>query len=634
MCGITGIYSYNEVGRISSIFLQASLEELKQRGPDFQNSHLDYFVNLGHARLAIIDLNPESNQPFQSENKRFTIVFNGEIYNYKQIRQELENLGHQFHTQSDTEVLLKAYMQWNTDSFLKLNGFFAFAIYDNETQEMILVRDRYGIKPLLYFEDEDKIVFASEMKALLKYRIPKQIDKIALYEYLQFNYIPQNRTIFEGVKKLEAGHFLKIKKREHTKQSYYQLPAPSLPTLSISYVDAQKKLRELLDDSIQLRMVADVPLGCFLSGGIDSSVITALASKHTKNLLTFSIGYKDEPFFDETKYAQLVANKYKTEHTVFSLTNQDLYQDLFSILDYIDEPFADSSALAVNILSKYTKKKVSVALSGDGADELFSGYQKHSGEFLARSSNWKTNIVEKLLPLWKMLPQSRSGFLSNKIRQFKRFAEGRKLTAKERYWQWATFASEKNALDLLSQDFQPQMADYQQDKSEILQFINNENISENAFNEVLRTDLGLVLPSDMLTKVDLMSMAHALEIRCPFLDVRLMDFVSQLPVNMKIDSQMRKKILQDTFREDLPAELYKRPKHGFEVPLLKWFKTDLRSKIENEWLNEDFIREQNIFSVEGIKQLKQQLFSSNPADAHARVWGIIVFQYWWKKYFV
>lgn len=634
MCGITGIYSYNEVGRISSIFLQASLDELKQRGPDYQNSHLDYFVNLGHARLAIIDLKPESNQPFQDENKRFTIIFNGEIYNYKQIKQELQNLGHQFRTESDTEVLLKAYMQWNTDSFQKLNGFFAFAIYDNETNEMILVRDRYGIKPLLYFEDDDKIVFASEMKALLKYRIPKKIDKVALYQYLQLNYIPQNRSIFEGVKKLEAGHYLKIKKREHQKKCYYQLPNTNALNLTISYKDAQKKLRELLDDAIQLRMVADVPLGCFLSGGIDSSVITALASQHTKKLLTFSIGYKDEPFFDETKYAKLVADKYKTEHTVFSLTNQDLYEDLYNVLDYIDEPFADSSALAVNILSKYTKRKVTVALSGDGADELFSGYQKHSGEFLARSNDWKASIVEKLLPLWKGLPQSRNGFLSNKIRQFKRFAEGRKLTAKERYWQWATFVSEKKALDLLSNDFQPEINDYQRDKEAILQFINNENKDENAFNEVLRTDLGLVLPSDMLTKVDLMSMANALEVRCPFLDYRLMDFVSQLPVSMKIDKTIRKKILQDTFRNDLPPELYKRPKHGFEVPLLKWFRTDLKSKIENEWLNDEFIKEQNIFSVKAIQQLKQQLFSNNPADAHASVWGIIVFQYWYKKYFL
>jgi asparagine synthase (glutamine-hydrolysing) len=633
MCGITGIYAHNEVGRFSSVFLQASLEELKKRGPDYQNSHLDYFVNLGHARLAIIDLNPEANQPFHSEDNRFTIVFNGEIYNFKQIKQELQNLGHSFHTQSDTEVLLKAYIQWNTNAFSRLNGFFAFAIYDKETTELILVRDRYGVKPLLYFEDEDKIVFASEMKALLKYRIPKEIDKVALYQYLQFNYIPAPRTILKGVKKLMPATFLKIKKREKIEGSFYQLPDNQNINKQISYQNAQIELKKLLDDAVKLRMVADVPLGCFLSGGIDSSVVTALASQHTEKLLTFSIGYKDEPFFDETKYAHLVAKKFNTEHTTFSLTNNDLYADLHSILDYIDEPFADSSAIAVNILSKYTRKKVTVALSGDGADELFSGYQKHAGEFLARSQDWKANIVEKLLPLWKNLPQSRNGFLSNKIRQFKRFAEGRKLTPQQRYWQWATFMTEQEALQILQPTFQPEIAEYQQDKANILRFIHNENLDENSFNEVLKTDLSLVLSNDMLVKVDLMSMAHALEVRSPFLDFRVMDFVSKLPVSMKIDKSMKKKILQDTFRDILPPELYKRPKHGFEVPLLKWFRTDLKEKIQNQWLNIDFIKEQGIFEPTQIQKIQQQLFSNSPADTHAKTWALIVFQNWWEKFF-
>jgi asparagine synthase (glutamine-hydrolysing) len=382
--------------------------------------------------------------------------------------------------------------------------------------------------------------------------------------------------------------------------------------------------------AVQRRLVADVPLGSFLSGGIDSSVITALASRHVDKLNTFSIGYRDEPFFDETRYAKLVAAQYQTEHTVFSLTNQDLYAQLHDVLDHLDEPFADSSALPVYILSMHTRQKAIVALSGDGADELFSGYNKHAAALRAWQGGWKSQLVQDLLPLWKILPKSRNAPLSNKFRQLQRFAEGMHLTAQERYWRWAGFATETDSMALLSDTVRQTLKQnqYRAYKEAILKDIAHDG----ELNSFLYTDVQLVLPNDMLTKVDLMSMAHGLEVRVPFLDHELVQFAFQLPLESKINSGMKKRIVQDAFRELLPAELYKRPKHGFEVPLLKWFRTELRSMIENDLLDDDFVASQGIFAVEEIRKMKRQLFSANPGDIHARIWGLIVFQHWWKRY--
>jgi asparagine synthase (glutamine-hydrolysing) len=458
---------------------------------------------------------------------------------------------------------------------------------------------------------------------------------------LQFNYIPGRDSIFKGVKKINPGHYLKIrtsskegefKTIEVNEEEYYQIPkfdlskAPFLKGVGEEYGQAQTHLIKLLEESVRLRLISDVPLGAFLSGGIDSSIIVALASQHTKQLNTFSIGYKDEPLFDETHFAKLVADQYKTNHTVFSLTNDDLFANLHKVLDYIDEPFADSSALAVNILSMHTRKHVTVALSGDGADELFSGYNKHAAEYKARNAGMLAQLIKIGTPLWKILPQSRNSRLGNKFRQLYRFGEGMKLSAKDRYWRWATFADQQEALQMLSH--KPDLSEFSSRRDKIL-----ESIRETGdMNEVLYTDMQLVLQNDMLAKVDLMSMENALEVRVPFLDWRVVNFVMSLPENYKIDKHSRKKILQDAFRKYLPEELYHRPKHGFEVPLLKWFRTELKSMITNDLLSDKFIGEQDIFQIDTIRQLKKRLFSNNPGDVHAQIWALIVFQYWWKKY--
>lgn len=602
---------------------------LSKRGPDFQK--IQSFPNaiLGHARLSIIDTSAAGNQPMSDSAGRYTIVFNGEVYNFKEIAAQLESKGVKFTSGTDTEVLLYAYIHFGVECVKMFNGFFAFAIYDKEKQDLFLARDRFGIKPLLLYRDDSMIAFASEMKALMELPITRELNPVALKAYLQLNYIPTPLSILKGIEKIDPGTYLQINKDgEITKQQYYKLPEKSVE--KYDYEAAKAELIKRMEASVQKRLIADVPLGAFLSGGIDSSVIVALASRHTRQLNTFSIGYKDEPYFDETKYANLVAKKYKTKHTVFSLSNDDLYAHLDDILDYIDEPFADSSAIAVYILSKLTRKHVTVSLSGDGADEVFSGYNKHLADYRARKGGFLNALVKAGSPIWKALPKSRNDKFSNLFRQLDRFATGLKKSPAERYWRWCAFVDEAAAEKLLKTFSHKDQAAFLKLKAKYL----DEFEQENNINDTLRADMQLVLQNDMLVKVDSMSMANSLEVRVPFLDHNVVDFAFALPEEYKIGGGFRKRILKDAFRELLPEELYNRPKHGFEVPLLKWFQTSLRSRIENEWLEKDFISAQGIFNLHEIEALKRKLFSNDPGEVHAQIWALIVFQSWWKKYMI
>ncbi len=437
MCGITGIYSFNEVGRINQMYLVNATRALAKRGPDFEDFYEDYFVGLGHRRLSVIDISARGNQPMQDESGRYVIVFNGEIYNYRELRKNLATKGYVFRSDSDTEVLLKLYMEEKEACLDKLNGFFSFVIYDNKDQVLFLARDRMGIKPLLFSMDEDRFIFGSEMKAMLAYGLKKELNYEALLTYLQLNYIPYPQTIFKDVQKCPPGHYMFVSGGELSIKSYYEIS--TIADGDKDYKQTGKQLVELLDQSVQRRLIADVPIGVFLSGGIDSSCITALASRHVNQLNTFSIGYQDEPFFDETHYAYEVANHFKTNHQVFSLSNYDLLKHLDDIVNYIDEPFADSSVMPVYILSQETRKTATVALSGDGADEIFSGYNKHYALNESLRGGLKNNVISGLLPLWKALPKSRSGKIGNFIRQLERFGLGRNLSPRERYWFWASF---------------------------------------------------------------------------------------------------------------------------------------------------------------------------------------------------
>lgn len=622
MCGILGKIHFQSTRPEKELFLSA-LKKLIQRGPDTHGTYHDDNVSLGHSRLSIIDTSENAAQPFAEEDSRYIFTFNGEVFNYKDLRKELELKGEKFRTSSDTEVLVKLLKKEGASCLSRLNGFFAFAFYDKTERKIIIARDRYGVKPLLYSMTDHSLVFASEMKALIELGIDKALDETSLFTYLQLNYIPAPGTIFKNVKKLDAGHFLEVDlntKRIGLHQ-YYDI-AYKESHFGGSYDQASEKLKVLLENSVQQRLVSDVPLGCFLSGGVDSSIITAIAARLKPGLKTFSIGFKDEPFFDETRFAESVARMHHTDHTVFRLSNDDLFEHLFDVLNYIDEPFADSSALNVYILSKETRKEVTVALSGDGADELFAGYNKHTALLKAQGAGITNLLVRSLSPVIDMIPKSRNSKLGNFSRQIHKYKDGITLTEPERYWRWAGYCSEKEVEKL----YKTHGAEYLERKREMLSHLDNN------FNHILYTDFKLVLQNDMLVKVDMMSMANSLEVRTPFLDYMVVDHVFSLPASYKVDRDHRKKILIDTFKNDLPRELLSRPKHGFEVPLLKWFKTDLRPLIFDDLLSEKFVREQGVFDYETVKQMKLQLMSNNPNDVVARIWGLIVFQYWWKKY--
>ena len=631
MCGITGILAFNEIGRMHMIHLANSTSTIKHRGPDAQNTYLSQYLGLGHRRLSVIDPTPNGNQPMTDASGRYQIVYNGEIYNYRELRKGLENKGIRFKSDTDTEVLLYLFGEQGDRCLEKLNGCFAFAVYDSEKNELFLARDRFGINPLLYYSDQDKFVFGSELRALLAYNIPKELDYESLNLYLELNYVPAPYCILKGVRKLLPGEYLKVKGQSVTCNKYFRTePLPTQPSSDQNYDQQQVSIRRLVEESVKKRLVSDVPLGAFLSGGIDSSIVVAMASQHQANLNTFSIGFQEHPYFDETRYAKLVANKFDTKHTIFDLRTRDLYQHLEDVWEHMDEPFADSSAIPTYILSKYTRKSITVALSGDGADELFGGYMKHLALQRSINGSFANTFIKGLPYLTRFFPKSRSGAISNKIRQLERFAAGLKLDPHERYWYWAGIASHKEALAVLSAEVLSNLSrsTVQERRQQLIDTLG----SSPSLNDFLRTDLELVLPSDMLTKVDWMSMAHGLEVRVPFLDHNLVNYIVGLGPETKVSGGMRKRILQDAFKEILPKELYNRPKKGFEVPLLDWLRNEMHGEIENDLLSERKVLDQGLFDYTYVSSLKKQLQSNNPHDSPARIYGLLVFQNWWNKY--
>lgn len=628
MCGIAGMYAFNEEGKKAFNRLDASVQSMLHRGPDFQQVKQFESCVLGHARLSIIDLSQAASQPFSDDSGRFTLVFNGEIFNYKSLRAGLESQGIRFRTNSDSEVLLQLYVQKGIECVHELNGFFAFAVYDRGKNELIIARDRYGIKPLYYTINAERCCFASELRALMHMGIEKKLNRNALFMYFRLGYIPAPHSIFLQVFKLEPGHYIQVTPSSYIKEKYYQIPYnPSSIDKKQDYHETCNTLHELITSAVQDRLVADVPVGAFLSGGIDSSVIVAAATRYHKGLHTFSIGYKDHPYFDETQYANLVAKKHGTIHEVFQISMEDMQESLHQVLNHTDEPFADSSSIPLQVLCRHVKKHVTVALSGDAGDELFAGYNKHAAEFQIMQGGIKSKLVGAFAPLWSILPKSRESFIGNRIRQLYRFASALQLSPAERYINWACMGSEEFALSLLS--VHPSEAEQ---LKKLFEKYTSHFSEPNSINDVLLADMKLVLPGDMLFKVDSMSMMHSLEVRVPFLDYRVVNFVFSLPDDFKIDQYRRKKILIDAFRKDLPDELLNRPKKGFELPLRELLMKEWQ--VLQELVHEDFIIEQGIFDLQSIRKSISKLFSNNPGDAHFEVWAILVFQQWYKQYFI
>lgn len=609
MCGITGIIGKSDLSEKLISKVNASVNSLQHRGPDNQSVVSGQDWALGHSRLSIIDISPSANQPMQSSDGNYIIVFNGEIYNHLEIRRELKSVGVNFKTTSDTETLLEAYIHLGSRVLSKLNGFFSFCIYDKRKDEFFLARDRFGIKPLIYTIQNDFIAFASEIKAILQYPIIKEIDQEALGTYLQYSYIPAPRTIYRHINKLEPGKSLLIdSKRQLTVGDYYELPSEEVND-QMSFDEAATHVRELTYEAVKKRLIADVPLGTFLSGGVDSSVVSFCANQ-VKPVDTFSIGFKDEPMFDESKYAREVAAFLNTRHHQIEISNDDLLETQLMAEKALDEPFADSSAIAVNALSRFTRNHVIVTLSGDGADELFSGYNKHEALFRSMNGGLSTGLLKTAAPILKNLKGSRDSKLGNLARKAEKFDQGLKLNLTDRYASWAKFTSPDVARKLLRQF------------TEINQ---SELVGElHTFNDILRNDFRLVLQNDMLRKVDSMSMLNSLEVRTPFLDHVLVDFVFGLPSEYKVNSSGRKLLLKAAFKNDLPSSVFERKKHGFEVPLSQWFEGPLKSKIDTLLLDRERINDQGIFNFEAVHSICRE--SKRNRDT---IWALLQFQIWY-----
>jgi asparagine synthase (glutamine-hydrolysing) len=626
MCGIVGFLHQREA-QIGHLLIQRATDQIRHRGPDAAGFYQDEYVALGHRRLSILDLSDNGAQPMSDSSGNYVIVFNGEIFNYRELRKTYFSDDYPWRSDSDTELLLELYIKKGSEVLNLLRGFFAFAVYSKSDRSLFLARDRFGKKPLYYSQEKEGCFsFASELSALMELGFPKELDKVSLAQYFHFNYVPEPYSIFKGVHKLPAGHFLEVSRAGISTHCYYKLPKVS-PAVIPDYPTTQQKLVQLLDEAVQDRMISDVPLGAFLSGGIDSSVVVALASRHTSNLKTFSIGYTDNPFFDETRFAESVAKKFKTEHSVFRLSTYDIESEVESVLNALSEPFADSSAIPLYILSKQTKQHVTVALSGDGGDELFAGYNKHKAEYAIRRQSWFKPLANRLLPVFNTLPGSRNSWSANKIRQAHKYLSGFVMSPSDRYWNWAGFISDEGVSRLCKLSAKEKL-EYISRRSNIL----NEYHQTDTMLDYLKTDIQLVLQSDMLVKVDRMSMANGLEVRSPFLDHRVVEFALSLPDRYKIKGTMGKRIVQDAFRSVLPHEIYSRPKKGFEVPLLSWFRGSWRSRIEREYLSDKCIQDQGLFDLRCIQEQRHKLFSTHPGDAAPTIWGLVVFQYWYRRF--
>jgi asparagine synthase (glutamine-hydrolysing) len=608
------------------------------RGPNDEGFFVSPPVGLGHRRLSIIDLSSAAHQPLSNEDGSIWMIFNGEIYDFDKLVAHLRAKGHNFKSRSDCEPVIHLYEEEGIACLKHLNGMFAFALWDARNQRLWLARDRLGIKPLNYYWDGQRFVFASEIKAILcDTQVPREIDPEALDLYLTLNYIPAPWTIFKNIKKLLPGHFLILEKGKISIEKYWDIAegqnlSEGLTGHDIQDIETHKEhLRSLLEESVKRRLISDVPLGAFLSGGIDSSIIVALMARNsTQPVKTFAIGYRDLPSFDETSYAREVAKHNQTDHHEFRLGYKDILEAFPKVLENTDEPFADSSAVPTYIVSRETRNHVTVALSGDGGDELFAGYRMYLGEYWSRYYARIPGFLREglIAPLVHALPDARDKPGLEMIRRFKKFLRGMSFSFTDRFCGWREIFPFPMRQNLLKK---------RPDDNVHLKLVRNgvgehqDAFGGDTVNLMLYLDVKGLLPGDMLTKVDRMSMVNSLEVRVPFLDHTVVEYVFKLSGNTKLKARGGKYILLETFKELLPSALHRRPKWGFEMPIGAWLRKELRFLID-EYLREDLIQKQDFFNYGVIKGLITDHMNGRQ-DTSWQLWNLIVFQHWFNTYF-
>jgi len=613
MCGIAGIINTN--GKvIEKTEVQAMIQRLAHRGPDDQGIYIKENVGLGHSRLSIIDLTETGHQPMTNGDASLHIVFNGEIYNYKELKRDLQAQGARFRSTSDTEVVLRLYEKEELECVRKLRGMFAFAIWDEKKKRLFVARDRLGQKPLKYFWDGKHFLFASELKALLTHPcVPRIVDWGCIGHYLSLQYTPTPSTGLLHIKKLPPASTMVLENDKLTIDQYWKLDFRK--KLSLTESEWQERIREKLDEAVRLQMRADVEVGAFLSGGVDSSTIVHfMAQQAAKPIHTFSVGF-DEKEFNELPQAKLIAERYGTEHHELHVSTENLTELLPQLVSMYEEPYADSSAIPTSLISKATSEYVKVALSGDGGDENFAGYPRYNA--LARNIQfeWAPKTLRRIS--WKA-SRALAGS-STFLYRLERFLEAESLDKK--YYKYFAYFTDEEKSSLFTHRF-PSTAEH------IAKMLHAHGWSSTpSLDTAFETDLQSYLLDDVLPKVDIASMQYGLETRSPFLDHHIIELAAQMPADLKLRGEKNKHILKEAMRGTIPNEILFGKKRGFSVPLLKWMKRDL-NQYAKEVLHNGRLVSENHIKQKKLEELFKRLAKHNNLYDAYKVWTILVLELW------
>jgi asparagine synthase (glutamine-hydrolysing) len=630
MCGIYGYVSSR--GGIQPEILRRMGDTLRHRGPDDEGEWLQHSearaVALGHKRLSIIDLTSAAKQPISDEDGKIWLTYNGEIYNFRELRSELAAKGHIFKSTSDGEIIVHLYEEMGAACLERLKGMFAFALWDETQQTLFLARDRIGKKPLHYAIYDGGIAFASEIKALLKHpEVVKEIDLSALNKYLTFEYVPAPATIFKSIKKLEPGHCLSYQNGKSKIKKYWDIPLADYPIGFKTEDEYAEELRDILERAVRSRLVADVPVGVFLSGGIDSGLVAALAAKADRKIECFSIGF-DEPSFDESSHAKSIAKALGLNHRLKIFNTREMLDNLDELPNFLDEPLADASILPSYLLSKVASERLKVALSGDGGDELFAGYPTYQAHRIITYYDLLPETLKnsvKALAAW--LPVSHGNISTDfKIKQFLR---GAGVSPEIRFFMWMGSFTESEKKGLLSSDLRAALA-HENTYEDVFAYIRESGLNKD-LERILYLSMKLYLQDDILVKVDRAAMANGLEVRCPLLDQELVEFACRLPMQYKLHGLKTKYLLKKAAAGILPDSIINRKKKGFGIPISKWLTGELKSSML-DYLGEERIRRQGFFNYSSVKSLIDDHLAKRK-DNRKLLWTLLIFQIWHERFF-
>ncbi|MEW6003266.1 MAG: asparagine synthase (glutamine-hydrolyzing) [Nitrospirota bacterium] len=621
MCGIFGILLKDSGRRVPEGLIKQSLASMSHRGPDDEGLYISeksLVLGLGHRRLSIIDLSDAGHQPMSNEDRSVWIVFNGEIYNFKDLRLELEKKRHRFVSRTDTEVILHSYEEWGTGCVEKLCGMFAFAIYDQRKGQLFIARDRLGIKPLYFYNDKEMFVFSSEIKAILNTKlVASEVNYDAIDFYVRLGYVPSPETMFNKIYKLRPGCYIVVDEVLTHSQEYWNLK--SFKTSQMSFEEACEELRGILKRTIQNHLVSDVPLGVFLSGGLDSSTVVACMSEILDNpVKTFSVGYDDEIEVSELEYARKIARRFNTEHYEFLLKPGEFFESIKTFLYYCEEPIVESAAIALYQLSKLARSSVTVLLSGEGADELFGGYPLY----------WRMGSIERYYRYVRLVPWIRRNvFLRQLPEKFQKYLFWFSVPLEERYKTVSCDVVPSVRDDIYERDFRDSLDGKVED---FFRLVYSKLSDLSVLQKMLYVDTRYWLPDDLLLKADKMTMATSVELRVPFLDHKLVEFAFSLPDHFKVNRTQGKLLIKKAMEGLLPDDIIYRQKRGFPVPISKWFSSDLLS-VASEILLDNRTFSRGYFKRHYIEKLLSS-HKMGREDLSRRIFSLLVLEFWHRMY--